>query len=252
MPDSDLQQLKFDRYAAPSAFRERYKTYPAIQDYKTGSGGGGMDADGGQDEYLYALNSLLDKYIEENVQGLSDEELEEYLRSQQEKRRDQPTYNDYYNHFYNQRAAALPRPVPAKRQYSVFVPRFHHQRQNTRKNHKYPSRWTKSRLAKRSEKNRRVSINESHTDPKVVAELNNIFLGSESNGSGASGNVTTASSTTTSVNDDKTFKSPPPPSGAEGPEIELRKKSIDWSNYFGYDRKYVTILGLETCCTRHV
>lgn len=211
MPDN-LQQLKYDRYPAPSAFRERYKTNPGIvQDYKNN-----MED---QDSYLYALNSLVDKYIEENVQGMSDEELENFLRYQEEKR-NIPEENQslLYEPYYKRGG----RPM-MKRQY-VFMPKYQQVRRN-----KYQNRWAKPRLMKRSKKN--VSTDESHTDPKVVAELNNIFLGSESNDSNS--NVT-ESGVNNIVN-----KISNPEAIADNSKIELKKKSIDWSNYFGYDRKYV-------------
>lgn len=206
MPDN-LQQLKYDRYATPSAFRERYKSNPNIvQDYKSN-----VDD---QDDYLYALNTLIDKYIEENVQGMSDEELESFLRSQEEKRNIPDEYQNVYDHYYK-------RGTPMKRQY-LFIPRY-----QTRRNNKNRSKWMKPRLMKRSKKN--IASNESHTDPKVAAELNNIFLGSESNS-----NVNTTTGLNNIVN--QTAK---PVGDANNFKIELKKKSIDWSNYFGYDRKCV-------------
>lgn len=206
LPDN-LQQLKYDRYAMPSAFRERYKTNPNIvQDYKNN-----MEE---QDSYLYALNSLLDKYIEENVQGMSDEELENFLKSQEEKRNIPEEYQNLYQPYYK-------RGRPMKRQY-LFIPRY-----QARRNNKYQSKWIKPRLTKRSKKN--ISSNGSHTDPKVAAELNNIFLGAEP----------TSDNTTTEVNNtaDDTIKKLE--ENTNNSKIELKKKSIDWSNYFGYDRKYV-------------
>lgn len=205
-PDN-LQQLKYDRYATPSAFRERYKTNPNIgQDYKNN-----MDNQG---DYLYALNTLVDKYIEENLQGITDEELESYLRAQEEKRNMPEEYKNVYDSFYKR---------AMKRQY-VFIPGNH-----MRRNNKYRSKWVKPRLMKRSKKN--VALNESHTDPKVAAELNNIFLGSESN---------PTANTTTDVNNCVNQTAKP---GVDGNnlKIELKKKSIDWSNYFGYDRKKKSI-----------
>ncbi|XP_060878462.1 uncharacterized protein LOC132950879 [Metopolophium dirhodum] len=208
MPDN-LQQLKYDRYATPSAFRERYKTNPNIeQDYKNN-----MEDQG---DYLYALNTLIDKYIEENVQGMSDEELESFLRSQEEKRNIPDEYQNVYDPYYK-------RGNPMKRQY-LFIPGYH-----TRRNNKYRSKWVKPRLMKRSKKN--VALNESHTDPKVAAELNNIFLGSESN---------TNVNTTTIINNSVNQTAKPEVDG-NNLKIDLKKKSIDWSNYFGYDRKKKSI-----------
>ncbi|CAI6344487.1 unnamed protein product [Macrosiphum euphorbiae] len=208
MPEN-LQQLKYDRYATPSAFRERYKTNPNIeQDYKNN-----MEDQG---DYLYALNTLIDKYIEENVQGMSDEELESFLRSQEEKRNIPDEYQNIYDPYYK-------RGSPMKRQY-LFIPRYH-----ARRNNKYRSKWVKPRLMKRSKKN--VALNESHTDPKVAAELNNIFLGSESN---------TNSNTTTVINNSVNQTAKPEVDG-NNLKIDLKKKSIDWSNYFGYDRKKKSI-----------
>lgn len=210
--DSDtpenLQQLKYDRYAMPipSAFRERYQTNPGIvQDYKNN-----MEE---QDNYLYAINSLLDKYIEENVQDMSDEELENLLRSQEEKRNIPEEYQDLYEPYPKKTGN------PMERQF-IFIPSYHARKHH----HKNKNRWMKPRLMKRSKKN--ISSNESHTDPKVAAELNNIFLGSESNNSN--------SNTTTEIinNVNKTLKL-----DKDKSKIHLEKKSIDWSNYFGYDRK---------------
>jgi hypothetical protein len=218
VPDN-LQQLKYDRYAMPSAFRERYKTDPRIvQDYKNN-----MEE---QDNYLYALNSLIDKYIEENVQGMSDEELENFLKSREDKRNIPEEYqhlNDPYKRSHSM-----------KRQY-LFIPRY-----QARKYNKNQIKWTKPRLTKRSKKN--ISLNESHTDPKVAAELNNIFLGSESD-SNANENATVVINNN---NVNKTLTS-----GEDNMEskIELKKKSIDWSNYFGYDRKYVNIIYRYTTLT---
>jgi len=207
MPDN-LQQLKYDRYATPSAFRERYKTNPnAEQDYKNNN----MEDQG---DYLYALNTLIDKYIEQNVQGMTDEELESFLRSQEEKRNIPDEYQNVYDPYYK-------RGSPTKRQY-LFIPRYH-----ARRNNKYGGKWVKPRLMKRSKKN--VALNESHTDPKVAAELNNIFLGSESN---------TNANTTTVTNNSGNQTAKPEVNG-NNMKIDLKKKSIDWSNYFGYDRKCV-------------
>lgn len=205
-PDN-LQQLKYDRYATPSAFRERYKTNPNIaQDYTNN-----MD---NEDDYMHALNAIVDKYIEDNLQGVTDEELESYLRAQEEKRNMPEDYKNVYESFYKR---------AMKRQY-LFTPGDH-----TRRNNKYRSKWVKPRLMKRSKKN--VALNESHTDPKVAAELNNIFLGSESNPN---------ANTTTDVNNCVNQTEKP---GVDGNnlKIELKKKSIDWSNYFGYDRKKKSI-----------
>jgi len=152
MPDN-LQQLKYDRYATPSAFRERYKTNPNTeQDYKNN-----MED---QDDYLYALNTLIDKYVEENLQDMSDEELESFLKSQEEKRNIPDEYQNVYDSYYK-------RGNPMKRRYK-FIPRYKARRNN------YQSRRLKPRLMKRSKKN--IALNKSHTDPKVAAELNNIFL----------------------------------------------------------------------------
>lgn len=206
MPDN-LQQLKYDRYAMPSAFRERYKTNPSIvQDYKNNN----MED---QNNYVYAL---VNKYIDENVEGMSDEELESFLGLQKEKRNIPDEYQDLYEP-YNKRGKSM------KRQY-LFFPRY-----PTRRN-KYKNKWMKPRLMKRSKKN--ISSNESHTDPKVAAELNNIFLGTELNDSKAN--------TTTNINNNvnKTLKL----DDDNNSKIELKKKSIDWSNYFGYDRKYVKMI----------
>lgn len=210
MPEN-LQQLKYDRYAMPmpSAFRERYQNNPGIvQDYKNN-----MED---QDNYLYAINSLLDKYIEENVQGMSDEELENLLRSQEDKRNIPEAYQDLYEPYYKRAGN------PKKRQF-LFIPMYH-----TRKHHKNQNKWMKPRLMKRSKKY--TFLNESHTDPKVAAELNNIFFGSESN--------TTNTNTSIDVNNNvnKTLKLE-----KDNSKIHLQKKSIDWSNYFGYDRKYMII-----------
>ncbi|XP_015375791.1 PREDICTED: uncharacterized protein LOC107170239 [Diuraphis noxia] len=208
MPDN-LQQLKYDRYATPSAFRERYKTNANIeQDYKNN-----MED---QDDYLYALNTLIDKYIEENVQGMSDEELESFLRSQEKKRNIPDEYQNVYDPYYK-------RGSPTKRQF-FFIPRY-----QTRRNNKYRSKWVKPRLMKRSKKN--IALNEPHTDPKVAAELNNIFLGSESN---------TNANTTTAINNSVNQTAKPEVDG-KNLKIELKKKSIDWNNYFGYDRKKKSI-----------
>lgn len=222
LPDN-LQQLKYDRYAMPSAFRERYKTNPNIvQDYKNN-----MED---QDSYLYALNSLLDKYIEENVQGMSDEELENFLRSQEEKRNIPDEYQNLYKPYYK-------REKPMKRQY-LFIPRY-----QARRNNKYQNRWIKPRLMKRSKKN--ISSNESHTDPKVAAELNNIFLGAEPKSNNITSEVNNIVNSTITKPEEKTNNS----------KIELKKKSIDWSNYFGYDRKYVMTIDIHignTYCILYV
>lgn len=215
VPDN-LQQLKYDRYATmPSAFRERYKTTnPGIaQDYKSN-----MED---QDDYMYAINALVDKYIEDNVEGMSDEELESLLRSQEAKRNVPPDeYRIVYPGPYYKRGK------PTKRQFT-FIPRY-----QARRNKYQNNRWMKPRLMKRSKAN--ISSNESHTDPKVVAELNNIFLGSESNGSNVNATI--------GVNDinivNKTAKLE---DNNNNSKIELKKKSIDWSNYFGYDRKKKSI-----------
>lgn len=223
VPDN-LQQLKYDRYAAmPSAFRERYKTGVAPQDYS--------DNADDQDDYLYAINALVDKYIEDNVEGMSDEELESFLRSQDEKRngaspadeyRHQGLYAEPYNYYKRERKP------PAKRQF-LFIPRYH-----PRRNNKYGknNRWMKPRLMKRSKKNISTNNKESRTDPKVAAELNNIFLGAEPNDSDVSTTTTAADMTNSVDGADKTAGG-----GGNNTKIELKKKSIDWSNYFGYDRK---------------
>jgi len=203
MPDI-LQQLKYDRYATPSAFRERYKTNPNTeQDYK--------DNMEDQSDYLYALN-IIDKYIEEKVQNMSDEEVERILTPQGEKRNIPDEYQNVYDPYYK-------RESPMKRQY-LFIPGYH-----SRRNNMYRSKWVKPRLMKRSKKN--VALNESHTDPKVAAELNNIFLGSESN---------TNVNATTIINNSVNQTAKPE---VDNLKIDLKKKSIDWSNYFGYDRKCV-------------
>jgi len=193
MPDN-LQQLKYDRYAMPSAFRERYKTNPEIvQDYKNN-----MED---QDNYLYAVNSLLDKYIEENVQGMSDDELESFLRSQEEKRNIPDEYQSLYEPYYKRASN------PLKRQF-LFIPRY-----KMRRNNKYQSKWIKPRLMKRSKKN--ILLNGTHTDPKVAAELNNIFLGSDLNNS----NINTTSNVDTNIN--KSLK----PEDNNYSHIEMKKKN---------------------------
>lgn len=214
--DSDmsdnLQQINYDRYVTPSAFRERYKTNPGIvQEYKNN-----MEVQ--DNNYLSAINSLVDKYIEENVQGMSDEELEDYLRSAQDEKRNLP---EAYHSLYvpnNKRVGK-----PTKKQYFI-VPNFHNMRNN-----KYKSKWIKPRLMKRSKKN--ISSNELHTDPKVAAELNNIFLGSEPN------NNSNANTTLTNVDTNNNVNKTSKLEDDNYSKIDFKKKSIDWSNYFGYDRK---------------
>lgn len=216
LPDN-LQQLKYDRYAMPSAFRERYKTNPNIvQDYKNN-----MEE---QDSYLYALNSILDKYIEENVQGMTDEELVNFLRSQEEKRNIPDEYQNVYEPYYK-------REKPMKRSLLFYIPRYLGRRNNT-----YQSKWMKPILMKRSKKN--ISSNESHTDPKVAAELNNIFLGAEPKPN---------NNTPIEINNTVNNTIMKPEDNSNNSKIELKKKSIDWSNYFGYDRKYVITLINNKC-----
>lgn len=213
----DLQQLNYDRYATPSAFRERYKTNPGIvQEHKNNM----EDQD---NNYMTAINSLVDNYIEDNVQGMSDEELEDYIRFAQEEKRNVPeAYRSLYDP-YNKRGGNKP---STKRQYFI-IPKY-----PNRRNNKYENLWVKPRLMKRSKKN--ISSNELHTDPKVAAELNNIFLGSEPN------NNLNASTTNTSINNNNKYNGNNTSKLVDEnnySKIELKKKSIDWSNYFGYDRK---------------
>ncbi|XP_050422950.1 uncharacterized protein LOC126834814 [Adelges cooleyi] len=214
MPEN-LQQLKYDRFAMPSAFRERYKATPNIvQDYNNNNN---MDD---QDNYLYTLNSLLDKYIEENIQGMSDEDLESFMGIPDEKRNIPVEYRNLYESNYQRR-------LPAKRQF-FFMPRY-----PNRKNHKYRNNhWVKPRIMKRSKKN--ISMNETHTDPKVAAELNNIFLASEKP------NSTDIQNKSNDKVLNATLKLEEHQS-ADDTKIEVKKKSIDWSNYFGFDRKKKSI-----------
>jgi len=231
VPDN-LQQLKYDRYAAmPSAFRERYKVGgPGIaRDYKT-------DVDD-PDDYMYAINSLVNKYIEDNVEGMTDEELESFLRSQEKRSVPLDVQNVYAAaepYYFYKRGDGGGGTSLTKRQF-MFIPIYQSRRNNRYRNN---SRWTKPRLTKRSKKN--ITPNETHTDPKVAAELNNIFLGAaESNVSDINATTTTTTSPIVNGVDDMNgggggSKSRRPDDGSK---IELKKKSIDWSNYFGYDRK---------------
>ncbi|VVC33409.1 Hypothetical protein CINCED_3A013725 [Cinara cedri] len=214
----NLQQLNYDKYATPSAFRERYKTNPGIvQEYKN-------NMEEQENNYMSAINSLVDNYIEENVQDMSDEELEDYLRSAQEEKRNIPeAYQNLYDPYYKRSGKSI------KRQYFI-IPKY-----QNRRNNKYQNRWVKPRLIKRSKKN--ISSNELHTDPKVAAELNNIFLGSEPNNNSNANKTITSLDNNNNVN--KTLKLED--DNINDSKIELKKKSIDWSNYFGYDRKKKSI-----------
>lgn len=248
VPDN-LQQLKYDRYGAavpPSAFRERYKSggrTPLVQDRKNDD----------PDDYLYAVDSLLDPYIQDNVQGMSDNQLEELLRRAQEDKREyappaaeddeydappsSPRQRDlrYYEPGFKRAAAA-------KRQL-LFIPMSFPRYKQTRVAHNkhHNNRWTmKPRPVKRSnnkdaaEAAAATAQSGGTTDPKVAAELDDIFLGSDANNGSnraavANANVTAGEETP-----------PPPKSVDDDGRIELKKKSIDWTNYFGYDRKYVS------------
>lgn len=247
VPDN-LQQLKYDRYGAavpPSAFRERYKNggrAPLVQDQKSDD----------PDDYLYAVDSLLDPYIQENVQGMSDNQLEELLRrAQEDKREYAPPANEddgydaprqrgdqrYYESGFKRAAAA------AKRQL-LFVPMSFPRYQQSRALHNkhHNNRWTmKPRPVKRSNKGAveaaaataTAAHSGSTTDPKVAAELDDIFLGSDANNGSNRAAVASANATAGE-------ETPAPKSADDGGPIELKKKSIDWTNYFGYDRKYVS------------
>lgn len=248
VPDN-LQQLKYDRYGAavpPSAFRERYKTgggrSPLVQDQKSDD----------PDDYLYAVDSLLDPYIQENVQGMSDNQLEELLRRAQEDKReyvppaaeddgyDAPRQRDlrYYEPGFKRAAAA-------KRQL-LFIPMSFPRYQQSRtvhNKHHNNNRWTtKPRPVKRSNKDAVGAVaatahnSGSTTDPKVAAELDDIFLGSDANNGSNRAAVANANATAGE-------ETPAPKSADDGGRIELKKKSIDWTNYFGYDRKYVSCRG---------
>lgn len=243
VPDN-LQQLKYDRYGAavpPSAFRERYKNggrTPLVQDQKSDD----------PDDYLYAVDSLLDPYIQDNVQGMSDNQLEELLRRAQEDKREyapSAAEDDGYDGPPRQRdlryyeSGGLKRAAGAKRQL-LFIPMssFPRYQQSRGLHNKHHNRWTtKPRPVKRSNKGAAEEVaatahSGSTTDPKVAAELDDIFLGSDAN----NGSNRAAVANVNATADEET---PAPKSADDGGRIELKKKSIDWTNYFGYDRKYV-------------
>ncbi|XP_050539845.1 uncharacterized protein LOC126904671 isoform X2 [Daktulosphaira vitifoliae] len=214
----NLQQLKYERFTIPSAFRERYKE--SLNNLQDNTDANNMED---QDNYLYTLNSLLNKYLEENVQDLSDEDLENFVRSNYDEKRDAP---DEYRSLYDPNYSKLGRSV--EKQF-LFIPRY-----PSRKNKHHINKWlkVKPRITKRSKKN--IALNDTHTDPKIEAELTNIFLGSGQQNNETITQVPTGISTVkvlnaTIINLDKFNEA--------NSKIDVKKKSIDWSNYFGFDRK---------------
>ena len=231
----------------PSPFRERMSEksrfqnpHPLARNY--GSLNREADNQLGEDEYVNALNSIWEKYKnEEDPEDITEADVEdilEYLARKEEKKRQQyGSYNTGYD-FFNSPLAW------AKRDPRMEA---HHKRyQETLFDERYPYRGPQKRypITKRSptvlssnavsHRHKKNTPEKQQTDPKVAAELNNIFSSPQK----VDKNHTEATTTTTAPNTTQTpgQKEQTGINSSLKP-VDVKKKSINWSDYFGIDRR---------------
>uniref|UniRef100_A0A0A9X073 Uncharacterized protein n=1 Tax=Lygus hesperus TaxID=30085 RepID=A0A0A9X073_LYGHE len=256
-PDTIQRAFEDSELAQPSPFRERGKLRPSTRLH--GLPRGGESSNPGpyalpsarealeEEEYVNAINQVLDKYREEqDPEEMTEEDLEdvlEYLGAGKDNKK-RP-----YGASYSSPYEAFNAPMTWKRSGQSS----HHKRAyDGLFDERYPYRGLQKRfpISKRSPSYyplplERKKKSEVKTDAKTAAELNNIF------------DTTPNSSATTTRGGTKAPKTEKPTvkatavASANGPgqkeqalvgtqagkPLELKKKSIDWSQYFGLDRK---------------
>ncbi|XP_073993406.1 uncharacterized protein isoform X3 [Rhodnius prolixus] len=225
-----------------SPFRERDKarlqaSHALVSSY------GGLNSDrsrygdeNNDDDYLSVLNSIWEKYQgEDDPEDLSETDMEEildYLSGKEEEKRQYGNFNTGYD-FFNS-------PLGWKR----GAQQHHHQKRfpDTLFDERYPYKGQKRYpITKRSPASyygpalpleRRKKSEIKKTDPKVAAELNNIFdsATNKTEGTQAQKTVTTLSSPVVGQKEQTIEAQSSKP-------LQVKKKSINWSNYLGYDRK---------------
>lgn len=223
-----------------SPFRERDKArLQAAHGLVSNYGGLNSDRsrygdDNNDDDYLAVLNSIWEKYHGEgDPEDLSEADMEEvldYLSGKEEEKRQYGNFNTGYD-FFNS-------PLGWKR-----AQQHHHQKRypDTLFDERYPYKGQKRYpITKRSPASyygpalpleRRKKSEIKKTDPKVAAELNNIFDNTNNKTE-----TTLAPKTVTTVSSASGQKEQTIDTASSKP-LEVKKKSVNWSDSFGYDRK---------------
>ncbi|KAK9505832.1 hypothetical protein O3M35_009805 [Rhynocoris fuscipes] len=231
-----------------SPFRERDKArLQAAHALVSNYGGLNFDRsrypdDNNDDDYLAVLNSIWEKYRgEEDPEELSEADMEEildYLQGKEEEKRQYDNFNTGYDFFNSPLGWKRSRDQQQQQQH-------HHQKRypDTLFDERYPYKGQKRYpITKRSPTmyygpamplERRKKSEIKRTDPKVAAELNNIFDTTTKNKTTSTEAPKTfvSSTTTTPGQKEQTIEA------ASSKPLEVKKKSVNWSDYFGYDRK---------------
>lgn len=206
-------------FLPPSPFRERAKTKPSSHRQVVKSSDDESDSEA--DDYLNAFNSFMEKYRDVDPETLSSEDVEGFLKYVSDKET-----NAYYD--YSTRDQE---PYPLK--------------PKSREETKRISRGKRYWLGASNDQNERFLIQKrSAIDDKPVSSI-------EKNNSNAQSEVTKSSLNKTKPlkkadsKPDKYRDVKKIPKGQKELPIELKsqkplnikKKSVDWSNYFGVDKR---------------
>ncbi|XP_014256150.1 uncharacterized protein LOC106670383 [Cimex lectularius] len=219
-----------DAPVMPSPFRERDKTriqnaHSLVRNY------GGLNVDDrysndDNNDYLSVLNQVWEKYKgEEDPEEISEadvSEILEYLANKEDRKRQYGgSYDNGYD-FFNS-----PFGWNKRSKFSNHHKRYPDTLFDERYPYKGQKRFTKRSPSTYSEPLERKKKSDKKTDPKVSAELNNIFDDSNNK----SETNTTQQPHTTPGQKEQTIEA------SVAKPVEIKKKSINWSDYFGYDRK---------------
>lgn len=232
-------------FLIPSPFRERMAEKSRLQNahlFVKNYGGLNRNSEGdlGEDDYLNVLNAIWEKYKgEEDPEDISEadvEELLEYLANKQERKRQYGNYNtgyDFFNSPLSWSKRSLKNEGHHKRyQESLFDERYPYRVVEKRFpiTKRSPTSMTSNAISHRHKKN----TPEKQTDPKVAAELSNIFSPEHKKDKK---NVTRVSTTgAPNTNQSSGQKEETLDINALKP-LDVKKKSIDLSDYFGIDRR---------------
>ncbi|CAH1405672.1 unnamed protein product [Nezara viridula] len=231
----------------PSPFRERMSEKSRLQNaHALVRNFGGLNRQPedqlGDDDYINVLNNIWEKYKnEEDPEDITEADVEdilEYLARKEEKKRQQYGNYDTGYDFFN-----------APMSWTKREPRMeaHHKRYHeTLFDERYPYRGPQKRypITKRSptvvastsvsHRHKKNTPEKQQTDPKVAAELNNIFSSPQKTGKNH-----TETTTTTQVPNTTQTPGQKEQTGDNSSlkPLEVKKKSINWSDYFGIDRR---------------
>lgn len=257
---SDPNQLIFGEeqdeetpYFIPSPFRERMAEKSRLQNaHALVRNYAGLNRNPedqiGDEDYVNVLNSIWEKYKgEEDPEDITEadvQEILEYLANKEERKRQYGNFNTGYDFFNSplgwSKRSLRDEPNHKRYQETLFDERYPYRGGQKRYpiTKRSPTPLHNSVVSHRHKKN----ASDKQTDPKVAAELSNIFQTEQKKNKK---NATIATSTVPpNVTQAPGQKEQTVENGSLKP-LDVKKKSINWSDYFGIDRRKKSTGGNE-------